>query len=198
MKIIKNISLIRMITMLIGLLLLMIPWYQLGIHFPNYIAGGKIIIDIKYIIVGFIFVFSYLLKLVVFRMKNKIKSELKFILTIENALDHIFIEGLLVLLSFHGFISPIIPIVIIAKKILVDAMKKLSADNGSMNEKSKLGYCENIILRLGIILLLFYNLPFELWNFYFADALIIIATVFAVLNGCIYYFQAKNMLVKEQ
>ena len=85
-----------------------------------------------------------------------------------------------------------------AKNILVNTMKSLSADNGKMNEKSRLGFMEYVTLRLGILSLLFYNLPFELWSFYFADALIMIATVLAVLNGCIYYFNAKNMLMNRE
>lgn len=197
MKIRKNISIIRMICTLIALAFLMIPWYQLGIYFPSFIAGGKIVIELKYIIVGFILLLSMLLKLVEFRLRNKHKNELKYILTLEKTCDMILIEGLLILLAFNGFISVVIPIIILAKTLLVDTMKKLSADNGKMNEKSKLGFCEYITMRLGILLLLFYNLPFELWDFYFADALIMIATVLAVLNGCIYYFQAKNMLVNQ-
>lgn len=197
MKLRKNISIIRIIGTVLSLAFLMIPWYQLGIYFPSFIAGGKIIIELKYIIVGFILLCSMLLKLVEFRLGNKHKNELKYIIEMEKTCDTVLIEGILILLSFNGFISVVIPIILLAKILLVDTMKKLSADNGKMNEKSKLGLCEYITMRLGILLLLFYNLPFELWDFYFADALIMIATVLAVLNGCIYYFQAKNMLINQ-
>lgn len=196
MKFIKKIYILRMIINIIAIAFLMIPWYQLGIHFPNFIAGGKIIIDLKYIIVGFIVILSYLLKLVEFRFKKK--SELKYLLAIQNTFDDIMLIGLLIILAFNGFISVVIPVIILAKKALVDTMKRISADNGKMNEKSKLGKCEYITIRLGVLLILFYNLPFELWDFYFADALIMIATVIAVLNGCIYYFEAKNMLMNKE
>ncbi|MCI8575030.1 MAG: hypothetical protein HFI09_01015, partial [Bacilli bacterium] len=175
----------------------MIPWYQLGIHFKTLIAGGKIMIDTKYVITGFFFILSYLLKLIEFRIQHHKKLEKDLIINIEKAFEEIFIEGLLIILAFNGFISVIIPVIFLSKNILVSTMKKLSADNGKMNEKSKLGLTEYITLRLGILSLLFYNLPFELWDFYFADALIMIATVLSALNGCIYYFNAKNMLMNQ-
>lgn len=193
----KKISIVRIFVMVSGLILLMIPWYQLGIHFKTLIAGGKIMIDTKYVITGFFFILSYLLKLIEFRIQHHKKLEKDLIINIEKAFEEIFIEGLLIILAFNGFISVIIPVIFLSKNILVSTMKKLSADNGKMNEKSKLGLTEYITLRLGILSLLFYNLPFELWDFYFADALIMIATVLSALNGCIYYFNAKNMLMNQ-
>ncbi len=155
-------------------------------------------IDLKYVITGFLFLFSYLLKLILFRLNQPKKKEQPLIFKIEKSLEEIFVEGLLMILAFNGFISVVIPVVMMAKNILVNTMKSLSADNGKMNEKSRLGFMEYVTLRLGILSLLFYNLPFELWSFYFADALIMIATVLAVLNGCIYYFNAKNMLMNRE
>ncbi len=155
-------------------------------------------IDLKYVITGFLFLFSYLLKLILFRLNQHKKKEQPLIFKIEKSLEEIFVEGLLMILAFNGFISVVIPVVMMAKNILVNTMKSLSADNGKMNEKSRLGFMEYVTLRLGILSLLFYNLPFELWSFYFADALIMIATVLAVLNGCIYYFNAKNMLMNRE
>lgn len=194
----KKISLIRIGLMITSLIFLMIPWYQLGLHFKTIVAGGKIIIDIKYVIIGFIFILTYLLKLVEIRLKHRKKNDLKMLSELEVAVEEIFIEGLLVILAFNGFISVAIPVLLIAKNHLVNTMKKVSADNGKMNEKSKLGLTEFLSLRLGILLLLFYNLPFELWDFYFADALIMIAIVLSVVNGCIYYFNAKNMLMNHE
>ena len=194
----KKISMFRIIVMVTGLIILMIPWYQLGIHFKTLVAGGKIMIDLKYVITGFLFLFSYLLKLILFRLNQHKKKEQPLIFKIEKSLEEIFVEGLLMILAFNGFISVVIPVVMMAKNILVNTMKSLSADKGKMNEKSRLGFMEYVTLRLGILSLLFYNLPFELWSFYFADALIMIATVLAVLNGCIYYFNAKNMLMNRE
>ena len=46
----NKLTLGRIITAIIILVMLMVPWYSLGIHFPTFQIAGKIIIDLKYII----------------------------------------------------------------------------------------------------------------------------------------------------
>ena len=43
---------------------------------------------------------------------------------------------------------------------------------------------------------MFYNLPFSLFNFYPARALIMIATVLSVISGIEYYLKNKKYLIK--
>lgn len=198
MKLIRNISIFRILLNLGSLILLMIPWYQLGISFPVLIAGGKIIIDTKFLVVGILYLLLLSFKLLESQMKQKRPKELKLLLEIEKSSDKIFILGILIILAYHGFFSVIIPIILLIKYTLVETMKKISADNGKMNEKSKLGLWSRITLNSGIVLILFYNLPFELWNFYFADALILIACVLSILNGCIYFIEAKNLIINKK
>ncbi len=198
MKKIKNMIITRIILMIFAIILLIIPWYQLGFDFPSIMAGGKIIIDTKYIVVGFLYILLILLK--VFEAQNieRQKKDLKMLCNLEETMEKILQNALLMILAYNGFITVIIPVLIIAKMMITDTMKNMSADNGKMLEKSRLGICEKGVLHIGIIFLLFYNLPFELWNFYFADACIIIATILSVLNGTIYYFQAKNLIVAKK
>lgn len=194
MKRIKNICFLRMACMLATIVLLLIPWYQLGIEFPTLLAGGKIIIDSKYFIAGTLVMLFFLLKIFEIHIDPNKKENAKLIFSLEEASEQFLITGLLIILAFNGFISVIIPIICLLKLILVDTMKKISVHNGKMIEKSKLGYCETVLLGLGIILLLFYNLPFELWNIYLADVLVMIGAALCMLNGMIYYFKAKNIL----
>lgn len=196
MKAFKNLSMIHIVLVFLSLLILMIPWYQLGIEFPSFIAGGKIIVDSKYLVVGSFYIIILILNIWESRTEPYRKKELKLLMAFRNASNKILFHGLLILLAYNGFISVMIPVVMMMKDILVEMMKKLSADNGKMMEKSPLGLCEKICMHIGLIFLLFYNLPFELWNLFFADALIMIGTVLSVLNGCIYYFRAKKMLIK--
>ncbi len=194
----KKISILRMSIIALSLIILMIPWYQLGFTFPNFMAGGKIIVNTEYLCVGFLFLITILLKIFSLSLVERKKKELKLIVSLEEAMETIQIEGLLILLAYNGFISGVIPLIIVSKEIIIQTMKKISADNGKMMEKSRLSMCEKIMMNVGILLLLFYNLPFELWNFYFADALVMIATILSVLNGCIYFFEAKNLIVTKK
>lgn len=198
MKLSKNVSIIHIIFVVIALILLMMPWYQLGIEFPNFIAGGKIIIDTKYLVVGFITIMIILMKLWEYKLELTQKKDGNLLLNIRSASDKILLNGLLIILAYNGFLSVVIPVLIVIKEILTESIKKISADNGKMLERSILGILEKTCLNLGLILILFYNLPFELWNIFLADALILIGTVMSVINGCIYFCRAKNLLIETK
>jgi len=197
MKSSKILSIFHISIAIISLLILMIPWYQLGINFPNFVAGGKIIIDSKYLVVGFLYIILFILKFWEYKVELINQNNWSVLFVLRNVCDKILLNGLLILLSYNGFISAVIPVIVISKDILVENMKKLSADNGKMIEKSLLGITEKTCMSLGLTLILFYNLPFELWNIFLADALIMISAVLSVLNGCLYYFRAKNLIMKS-
>lgn len=198
MKVAKNLSLFHIVLTAIAILMILIPWYQLGITFPSFIAGGKIVIDTKYLVVGFLYIVIILLKFLEYKVEPTRKKDGKLIFALRNTSNKILTFGLLFILSYNGFLSIIFPVFLFMKDNIMETMKKLSADNGKMIEKSALGISEKVILDLGIIFSLFYNLPFELWNIYFADCCIMIATIIGVINGSLYYFRAKELLMNEK
>jgi hypothetical protein len=50
---------------------------------------------------------------------------------------------------------------------------------------------------VGIVLTLFYNLPFEIWNIKVSDALLIIACVFAIISA-VQYYQMNRQYITEK
>lgn len=56
----NKITMGRIILSIIILVMLVIPWYSVGVRVPTYIIGGKIVIDLKYIIAGVLFVIAAL------------------------------------------------------------------------------------------------------------------------------------------
>ena len=49
----------RIITAIIILIMLMIPWDSLGIVFPTFHVAGKVIVDLKYVIAGIVGMLLY-------------------------------------------------------------------------------------------------------------------------------------------
>ena len=47
---------------------------------------------------------------------------------------------------------------------------------------------------VGIVLTLFYNLPFELWNLKVSDFLLIVAAVMSIISGVQYYQMNKKYI----
>ena len=69
---------------------------------------------------------------------------------------------------------------------------------GCLNEEIKCSYSlkkiRNFFMNIGIILTLFYNLPFELINFRVADVLLMIASVVSVVLTIQYLDNSKKYL----
>ena len=59
---------------------------------------------------------------------------------------------------------------------------------------SKWGKAKTVFMMIGISLLLFYNLPFELWGIYVADICVYAATVLSVVSGVLYFIKAKEYI----
>ena len=59
----NKITISRIILSLIIIILLLFPFDQMGFEFPTFLIGGKILIDLKYIIVGILFIIASLASL---------------------------------------------------------------------------------------------------------------------------------------
>ena len=62
---------------------------------------------------------------------------------------------------------------------------------------SKAGKLKTIFMMCGVTLMLFYNLPFEIWGIRVADTLIMIATVLSIISGIEYYTKNRKYLLED-
>ncbi len=188
----NKLTLGRIIVAIIILILLMIPWYNLGINFPTYIVAGKIMVDLKFIIVGILFVLAALTDFLdgyIARSRNLVTD---FGKVMDAIADKVLVNGLLILLAYNGFISIAIPVIIITRDIFVDSFKMASGKKGKVVAASFTGKAKTMCMMIGIALTCFYNLPFELIGINVGYALIIIATVLSIISACQYYYNTKD------
>jgi len=192
----NKITVTRIIVSIFLLIFLIIPWYELGIQFPTFLVGGKVIIDSKYIIAGLLFMFAAITDFIDGYLARKYNQVTDFGKFMDAIADKILVNGVLIVLASTGFISVAIPVIIITRDIIVDALK-MNAENKRITiAASILGKIKTIFMLVGVTLLFFYNLPFELINIYVADILIILATVLSVVSGINYYFDIR-LKIKE-
>lgn len=188
----NKLTLGRIITAIIILVMLMVPWYSLGLEFPTFQIAGKIIIDLKYIIAGILFVIAALTDFLdghIARSRNLVTD---FGKVMDAIADKVLVNGLLIILAHDGFISVAIPVIIITRDIFVDAFKMASGKKGKVVAASYLGKAKTMCMMCGMALTMFYNLPFELLGINIGYALIIIATILSVASGCQYYYNTKD------
>lgn len=191
-----KITSIRIVLSIIIVLLLIFPFYQMGIDVPTYLYHN-LVIDIRYLIAGILLIIVSLFDM----YDNYIAKKEKTVTVFSNLFDElaglILINCLLIILTVNGMISPIITIVIIVRDLIVDRMKfVISCYNRSY--KNTLDIAEKVIIILGLLLTLFYNIPFELIGLRISNFLLIIAAVLSVISGIKYYIVIKDFLTSKQ
>lgn len=188
----NKITMGRIILSIIILVMLVIPWYSVGVRVPTYIIGGKIVIDLKYIIAGVLFVIAALTDFLDGYIARSCNLVTDFGKVMDAIADKVLVNGLLIILAYDGFISVAIPVIIITRDIFVDSFKMASGKKGKVVAASFLGKAKTMCMMIGMALTMFYNLPFELLNLNVGYALIIVATILSVVSGCQYYNNTKD------
>ena len=172
--------------------MLMIPWYSLGVTFPTYTIDGKIIVDLKYIIAGILFILAALTDFFDGKIARSRNLVTDFGKVMDAIADKVLVNGLLIILAYNGFISIAIPVIIITRDIFVDSFKMASGNKGKVVAASFTGKAKTMCMMIGMALTMFYNLPFELIGINVGYALIIIATILSVISAVEYYFNTKD------
>lgn len=195
MKLFNKFTIIKIIFILLLITLLIFPFESAGISMLTIFVSELLVVDVKYLIAGAIFIFICLIDLIEELIKKKKQSVTDNSKMLDSIINKLLINSTLIILSSQGFIHPVIPVIIISRDSIVSLIKTTlySKDNLVI---SKLGKAKTICLKLGLALTLFYNLPFELWNLRIADMLLIIATAMSIISGVNYFEIYKNSIEK--
>ena len=144
----------RIITAIIILIMLIIPWDSLGIVFPTFNVAGKIIVDLKYIIAGILFVLAALTDFLdghIARSRNLVTD---FGKVMDAIADKVLVNGLLIILAYDGMISIAIPVIIITRDIFVDSFKMASGKKGKVVAASFTGKAKTMCMMIGMGIIL--------------------------------------------
>ena len=188
----------RMIISVAVLILLLLPWSQLGINFPVYTINGNIIVSLKILIAGGLFVIGSVTDFLDGHIARSRGIVTDFGKVMDAIADKILVNGVLVILAYEGMISIIIPVVIITRDTIVDSCKMISGNKGKVVAASIMGKLKTICMMVGLSLTMFYNLPFEMFGIPVARVLLIIATSLSVVSGIQYFNNSKELFMNDR
>ena len=194
MKLPNRISFSRIVIALIICIILLFPFDSAGLTTLKIFVNESIVVDIKYIIVGVLFVIASLTDIFDGYIARKRNCSSDFGKMIDAIADKILIDSVLILLATIGFIHPIIAVIVMIRDVAVDSIKRYIASRGLVIGSSKLARVKTILFMVSISMILFYNLPFELFNLKIADIVLVIATIISVVSGFEYYSLLKKGL----
>ena len=121
----NKLTISRIVMAVIILIILMIPWNEFGISIPSFLVMNKVLVDIRYPIAGFIFVIACVTDYLDGSIARKEKTLTDFGATLDAIADKVLVNGVLILLAYNGFISVVVPVVIVTRDIAVDALRAI-------------------------------------------------------------------------
>lgn len=191
----NKITISRIVLSIVVLVMLIFPFYEIGVSFPTYLVAGRIELNLKYIICAILFIIASATDFLDGHIARKTNQVTDFGKVMDAVADKILVNGILIVLAYDGYISVSIPVIIVTRDVFVDSIKMVAGTKGCAVGASILGKIKTICMMIGVSFMLISNLPFELVGVRIADSLIIIATVLSVVSGVQYYYKNKSALL---
>ena len=190
-----KLTVLRIILAVIVMVLLMFPFEAVGISIP--VIRTTIDMDLRYIIAGVIFLiasFTDFLDGYLARKNNQVTDTGKMLDAIA---DKMLVNPVLIIFCAEGLISPMVPVVVVARDIVVNTIKMEAASKGKVVAAIKSGKIKTASLMTGMVLLFFSNMPFELINIRVDLFLIYFATLMSLISMVQYYSLNKKIIFEK-
>lgn len=185
----------RIILAVFIMILLIFPFNAVGISLPVIRAGVDI--DFRYLIAGIIFIIASITDFFdgyLARKNNQVTDTGKMLDAIA---DKVLVNPILIIFAAEGLISPIVPVVVVVRDIVVNTIKMEAASKGKVVAAIKSGKIKTASLMIGIVLLFFNDVPFIYINIRIDLLFIYFATIMSLVSMVQYYLLNKKILFKE-
>ena len=187
----------RIIISLIVIVFLLFPFDMISVSFPKYLIDGTIIIDVKMVIAAVLFVIASITDFFDGYLARKYNCVSDFGKVTDAIADKILVNSLLIILSGQGYISPVIPVVIILRDTVVNTLKMVAGEHGNVVAAIKTGKFKTAFLMIGVTLKLIGNYPAGLFNIAVDDFFLITATVLSLVSAAEYINLYKKYIINK-
>ena len=191
MNLANKITMSRVVLSIVIMIVLLFPFDAMGFDLPDYVVNGKIYIDLEYIIAGVLFLLASFTDFLDGYVARKYNMVTDFGKMVDAISDKMLTNSLLIILASKGMISPVIAVIFVVRDIIVDSIKMVVGNKGHAVAAIGVAKLKTATLMVGLVLTLFYNLPFELWNIRVSDCLLIIAAILSLVSAFQYYSMAR-------
>ncbi len=193
----NKLTITRIILSILLIILLLFPFDRIGLYFPSFYVGS-VLLNLKYVIGGIIFIIASLTDFLDGHIARKYGLITNTGKMLDAIADKVLVNSVLIILSSLRFINPIIPVVIVLRDIVVNAIKMEAASRGRVVAAIKSGKIKTAALMIGTTLIFFNNLPFELINLRVADFLLYFAAIMSIISMVQYYTMNKSLIFDQK
>ena len=185
----------RIFLSILIIIIMIFPFEAIGIDVPVLRTGVDI--SIKYLICCILFIIASLTDFFdgyLARKNNQVTDLGKML---DSIADKILVNPVLVIFASEGIINPIVPVVIVTRDIVVNAIKMEAASHGKVVQAIGSGKIKAAALMVGIILLFISDIPFIYINIRIDLLLIYFATIMSLVSMVQYYNLNKHLFKKD-
>lgn len=194
----NKITMCRIVMAILVLVMLMFPYGSIGINIPVYKVGANVLLKLNYIIAGILFVIASITDFLDGNIARKNNLVTDFGKVMDAIADKVLVNGVLIIFAYNGNIPLIVPVVIILRDTVVDSIKMVAGSKGNVVAASIWGKLKTICMMVGLSLVFFSNLPFELIGFRLDYILLITATILSVYSGIQYFIANKQYFLENR
>lgn len=188
-----KITVARLVLTVFIILLLCIPYSFFGFYFPVFDVNG-VAVELHYVIAGVLFIIASITDFVdgyLARKNNQVTDTGKMLDAIA---DKALVNPILIILAANDFIPAIVPVIIVLRDILVNAIKMEAASKGKVVAAIKSGKLKTAAMMVGVSLVFFYNIPFEFINLRVDLGLLYFACIMSVISAWQYFSLNKHII----
>lgn len=193
----NKITMGRIFISVLILIVMIFPFSEVGYEFPKYLLMGRVTLDLKYIICGVLFIIASVTDFIDGSIARKRNIVTDFGKVMDAIADKILVNGVLIIMAYDGILPVIVPVVIILRDTVVDSIKMIAGSKGKVIAASIWGKIKTIFMMVGVSLLFFSNIPFELFNVSLGYYLVLAAMVLSIYSGVQYFISNKEFIFKK-
>ena len=193
----NKLTIFRIFITILIIIILLFPFHAIGISSIKLFINESIVVSLKYIIAGILFVIGCLTDFVDGYVARKYNMVTELGKMLDAIADKILVNSVLIILAAQGIIHPLIPVIIVSRDTIVDVIKMIVGNKKGAVAAIKSGKIKTTFMMVGLTLTLFNNLPFELWNLKISSLFLIIATVLSIYSGIEYFKQNKAYILSD-
>ena len=116
----NKITLGRIFLSILIIIIMLFPFYEMGIQETKYLVMGKVTISLKYIICGILFIIASVTDFLDGNLARKNNQVTDFGKVMDAIADKILVNGVLIIMACNGLLPTIIPVIIVLRDTFVE------------------------------------------------------------------------------
>ena len=192
----NRLTTIRLVSVPLFIIVYLIPYQSLGIEIPVFqiLSTSLSLLDIVLFLIFALSALTDYLDGYIARKHHLVTTFGKFI---DPIADKLIVNTALLLLASSQDIHIIIPIIMISRDTIVDAIRLVASQKNIVLAASYLGKAKTMTQMIAICLLLLNNIVFAYWHIPMDQIMIWLATVISFVSGVDYFMKNRQSIMES-